>query len=138
MKCFECGEAGHFHDDCPKRKDTDGSIKTVHKAKTAAEENSSDSDTDNIEVFTASVNSVGPQQMGKWLVDSGASSHMTREKALLSEYQKFKISEKVGLGDGWTVDAIGVGNVCVKMKLKVGEPKKCVIYRVLYVPKFSL
>ena len=60
----------------------------------------------------------------QWLVDSGASSHMTREKALLFEYQKFKTLEKVGLGDGLAIDAIGVGIVHVKMKLKAGEPKE--------------
>ena len=74
-------------------------MKTVHKAKTAAEDNSSDSDTDNIEVLAASVSFVDTQQMGKWLIDSGILSHMTREKALLSEYQEFKITEKVGIGD---------------------------------------
>ena len=71
--------------------------------------------------------------MGKWLIDSGASSHMTREKELLFEYQEFKTPEKVGLGDSQAVEAIGVGNIHVKMKLNVGEPKKCVLYRVLYV-----
>ena len=65
MKCFECGQAGHFCCDCPKRKGTDGSMKTVHKAMTAAEDNSPDSDIDNIEVFIASVSSVDAQQMGK-------------------------------------------------------------------------
>ena len=95
----------------------------VHKAEPAVEDNSSGSDTDNIEVFTASVSFVDTQQMGKWLVDSSASSHMTREKALLFEYQEFKTPEKVGLGDGQTVDAIGVGNVHVKMKFKVSKPK---------------
>ena len=60
-KCFECGQAGHFCYDCPNRKGTDGSMKTVHKAKTAAEDNSSDSDADNIEVFTASVSFVDTQ-----------------------------------------------------------------------------
>ena len=100
MKCFECHQAGYSSRDFPKRKGTDGSIKTVHKAKTAAEFNSSDSDTDNIEVFTASVSFVDTQQMGKWLLDSSALSHMTREKALLSEYQEFKTPERVGLGDG--------------------------------------
>ena len=87
---------------------TDGSMKTVHKAKTAAEDNFSDSDTDNIEVFTASVSSVDTQQMGKWLVESGAASHMTREKAMLLEYQDIKTPEKVGLGDGRTVDVINM------------------------------
>ena len=62
---------------------------------------------------------------------------MPREKALLFEYKEFATTEKFGMGDGRSVDAIDVGNVHVKMKLKVGEPKKCVIYRVLYVPKLS-
>ena len=62
---------------------------------------------------------------------------MTREKAMLSEYQEFNTPEKVDLGDGQTVDAIGIGNIYVKMKLKMSEPKKCVIYRVLLVPKLA-
>ena len=72
--------------------------------------------------------------MGKWLVDSGALSHMTREKGLLSENKDFKIPVKVGLGDGQTVDTIGIGNLHVKMTFKVSEHKKSVIHRVLYVP----
>ena len=51
-------------------------------------------------MFTALVSFVKPQQMSKWLVDCGASSDMTREKALLCEYQEFKIPKKVGVGDG--------------------------------------
>ena len=53
--------------------------------------------------------------MGKWLVDSGASSHTTREKELLSDYREFEKPEKVALGDGGTVEAVGVGNVRVIM-----------------------
>ena len=35
------------------------------------------------------------------------------------------------------IDAIGVGNVQVNIKLMVGEPKRYVIYRVLYVPELA-
>ena len=46
-------------------------ISEQRKKQTAPEDNSSDLDTDSIEVFTASVSFVDTQQMGQWLVDSG-------------------------------------------------------------------
>ena len=75
--------------------------------------------------------------MERWLVDSGASSHMTNQREILTDYQEFKHPEKVRLGDGRTVDAVGVGNVCVNMQFKVSKPKRCVIYNVLFVPKLA-
>ena len=76
-------------------------------------------------------------RMGKWLVDSGVSSHMTLEKELLSDYREFKKPEKVALGDGRMVEAMGVGNVRVIMVFKVSEPKWSVLHRVSYVPKLA-
>ena len=42
-------------------------------------------------------------------MDSGASTHTTREKRLLLDYREFEKPEMVGLGDGKTVEAVGVG-----------------------------
>ncbi len=72
-----------------------------------------------------------------WLIDSGASIHMTKNMELLSDYQELEKSENVRLGDGRTVDAIGIGNVHIEMLFKVSEPKKSVMYKVLYVPQLS-
>ena len=77
----------------------------------------------------------GCPQMGKWLVDSGASSHMTRQKELLTDYLEFEMPEKVGLGDGRTVEAVGVGYV--NMLFKVSKPKQSVLHHVLYEPKLA-
>ena len=85
-------------------------------------------------VFAASED---PFQTEKWLVDSGASSHMTNERNLLVNYREFQTPEKVGLGDGRTVNAVGIGNVHVNMTFKVSKPKKAVMYNVLYVPKLA-
>ena len=71
-------------------------------------------------------------QIGRWLVDSGASGHMTYEKELLTDYKKFEKLEKVGLGDGRTVDAVGIGNVEI-MLFRLSDPRKCVIHDVLFV-----
>jgi len=79
----------------------------------------------------------GLPQVDKWLVDSGASSHMTCNKKAMTNFHEFKKPEKVGLGDGHTVDAIGVGNVYIRMQLGNGESKEFVIHRVLYVPNLA-
>ena len=46
-------------------------------------------------IFTASADL---PRMEKWLVDSGASSHMTHQKEFLLDYRQF--AEKVGVSDG--------------------------------------
>jgi len=79
-------------------------------------------------LFAASVGSAKFLKMGKCLVDSGASK-------ILTNYHEFEKSEKVGLGDGRTFDAVGLGNVYINMQLKECEPRECIIYKVLYVPK---
>ena len=65
-----------------------------------------------------------------WLIDSGASSDMTKEKHVLTNFQEFDEPENVALGDG-VVKAMGSG--CVPGT----ETKKAVLYNVLYVPKIT-
>ena len=70
-------------------------------------------------------------------MDSGASSHMTQDKELLSDYREFENPEKVGLGDGHVVNAVGIGKVRVNMLFKMSKSKESVIHEVLYVPKLT-
>ena len=147
-RCYTCGQPGHFRHECPKQREN-SSLGTDHKARTAeekhpksdiaedssdiAEDNSDSEISDTVEAFTASVGSA-TRPMDKWLVDSGASSHMTWERNILTNYREFVQKQKVSLGDGRTVDAVGVGDVHVNMQFKVSQPRKCVLYQVLYVP----
>jgi len=131
VRCFGCSGIGHFIRDCPRRKKTDNYMPT-YKAKTA-EENNSASDSDG--AFNTALHSEEATQMGTWLIDSGASAHMTHDRNLLLNYHEFEKHSKVGLGDGSTVEAVGVGNVCVRMVFTGIESKKAVLYDVLYVPK---
>jgi len=101
----------------------------------AAEEECSNLDSD--AAFGASVGSVTSPQQGQWLVDSEASSHMTPDKELLIDYHQFEKPELVGLGDGRTVEAVGIGTVYVNMIFKVSDPKRAVLSNVLYVPKLA-
>ena len=136
-----CGQLGHFRRDCPNRKEPNNPG-TDHKARTAevkcyksksVGENSDSEMMESVEAFTASVDSTC--QMDKWLVDSGASCHMTWERNILTNFRRFEQRQKVSLGDGRTVDAVGIGDVHVNMQFKVSQPRKCVIYQVLYVPE---
>jgi hypothetical protein len=54
---------------------------------------------------------------------------MTWDRNLLTDYQPFERPEKVGLGDGRTADAIGIGNVHLEMVFKVSEPNKSIMYK---------
>jgi hypothetical protein len=126
IKCYGCGEKGHKKPDCPNKKRT----KEEHKAKTA-EDNCPD------DAFTASVTSVTGKQTDQWIIDSGASRHMTKDAKWLRDYQKFEQPELVGLGDGRCVAAIGIGNAYLNMTFKVSAPKEIVMYNVLHVPDLA-
>ena len=52
--------------------------------------------------------------MNGWIIDSGASSHITSQE-YLSQYRQLETPEKVGLGDRRVVDAVGTGTVHLTM-----------------------
>ena len=70
-------------------------------------------------------------------MDSGASSHMTPKREYFSKYQVFSTPEKVALGDGRVVEAVGVGTVWLTMLFKVSNSKNTVMHDVLHVQKLS-
>eukprot|EP00731_Ephydatia_muelleri_P036346 Em0239g7a len=53
-----------------------------------------------------------------WIVDSGASSHMTQTQEFMVNYEEFGTPQKVCLGDGRTLEAFGKGKVIVTMVFK--------------------
>ena len=62
---------------------------------------------------------------------------MTNNKEVVVDYQELEKTENVGLGDGHSVQVVGVGMVYLKIKFRVSKSKRCVRYRVLYVPKLA-
>ena len=74
-----------------------------------------------------------------WIIDSGASQHMTANRDLLVNYCEFPEPELVALGDGRSVSAYGYGQVNITMILgnKEKDQQKSILTKVLYVPKLA-
>ena len=135
--CFACGDVGHIQRYCPRKR-------KWHKAKIAKSEESrqGNSIVDREDVYAAAfMASVGNVESADreypWLIDSRASSHMTKERHVLSNLQEFEEPENVALGDGRVVKALGYGRVQMNMLFPGTEAKKAVLYDVLYVPKLT-
>ena len=62
---------------------------------------------------------------------------MTPKKEYYASYEMFNKPEKMHLRDGRVVEAVGVGDIRLKMVFKVSHPKPATVYAVLYVPKLA-
>ena len=62
---------------------------------------------------------------------------MTHQKEFLLDYPEFATPEKVGVGDGRVVEALGIGNVRLNMRFKVSESKRATLHNVMCVPKLA-
>lgn len=128
LQCHHCGKNGHFRYECPERKKFG-----AHNAKAAEEEIASNADADD-EMYLFRASTMHPKFACEWLVDSGASCHMTRDRDAITNYQRFQKPEKVSLGDGHALDAVGKGRVTLSMLLRDGESKEEILMDVLHVP----
>ena len=138
LTCFGCGDVGHIQRYCPRQR-------KWHKAKIAESKKSrqENSDVDGEDVYAAAFMAFAgnvksaDKECYPWLIDSGASSHMTKEKHVLINFQEFEDPENVALGDGRVVKALGSGRVQMNMLFPGTEAKKAVLHDVLYVPKLT-
>ncbi len=69
----------------------------------------------------------------KWIMDSGATKHMTPHRAAFDTYKVIP-TRNVHIGDDNIVEAIGMGSILVEVMVKV-QTKKIRIKDVFHVPK---
>jgi hypothetical protein len=69
----------------------------------------------------------------KWIMDSGATKHMTPHRATFDMYEVIP-TRNVHMGDDTIVEAIGMGSILVEVMVK-GRTKRIRIKDVLHVPK---
>lgn len=131
--CYGCGQVGHFHRNCPisPYQGPSKEKKTTHFARPTVHDEVADDDC----AFTLTKCVDG--RSSRWLIDSGATSHMTWDKSVLRDYHQFDKPQRVGLGDGRPVNAEGYGSVKLITCLDNGTSGSTQMSRVLYVPDLT-
>jgi len=117
--CHRCGELGHFIKECPLNRDS----RNVTNGKNKAYDNRQ-----YLPMFSFWDGHNGQQ----WVIDSGASTHVCRNRSLFSQIN-LKEETTVVVANGQSVKSKGIGTVIVM--LKKGVP--ITLDNVLWVPEFN-
>ena len=125
--CHKCGKQGHWIAECPSRIQEVAGRQRFQRANIAQEEELGD--------YLFSVGGDKTKSSNMWLVDSGATQHMTSLKRFMRNYKDFGPVD-VHLADDGVVQAIGKGDIVMSMKTHRGV-KKGVLTDVWHIPKLS-
>ncbi|GMG39212.1 unnamed protein product [Aspergillus oryzae] len=128
--CHYCGEQGHWIAKCPVRIRENAERQRPQRASVARDED----ELGNF-LFLVGGESKTTKSSDKWLVDSGATQHMTYSKEYMQNYKKMSPVD-VHLADDGVVQAVGSGDIVMSMKTPQGS-KKGVLTNVWHIPKLS-
>ncbi|KAG6614416.1 Copia proteinlike [Phytophthora cinnamomi] len=128
--CHYCGEQGHWIAKCPVRIRENAERQRPQRANVAQSEDDSGDF-----LFSVGGGSNTTKSNEVWLVDSGATQHMTSSKKFARSYKKISPVD-VHLADDGVVQAIGRGDIVMKMQTPRGV-KKGVLTNVWHIPKLS-
>jgi transposase InsO family protein len=123
--CNGCKQKGHIRVNCPYDKLSISQLETMLKNKRGNKANAAG----NGQNYTSCV--IESTDLHDWVIDSGATAHMTPKKSLFSEINSSHRS-KVTVADGKQIEAKGIGTVQIKLHTNEGV-KVLLLKNVLFV-----
>ncbi|KAG4035915.1 hypothetical protein PC123_g28283 [Phytophthora cactorum] len=115
--CHYCGEHGHWIAKCPVRIRENAERQRPQRANVAQSEDDSGDF-----LFSVGSNKDVSKSSGMWLVDSGATQHMTYSKEYMKNFKKITPVD-VHLADDGVVQALGTGDIVMSMRTPRGMKK---------------
>ena len=126
FKCHECGKTGHLKKNC---------FQYLRKIENKANVVNNNPDPEIVLSADIDVNMCNINET--WIIDSGASQHMTNNNKLFSKFVDLNHSIKVEIGDGRSLNASAIGNIDLKLAQANGGFIKCTLKNVLLVPELA-
>lgn len=115
-RCYKCGSTDHI-------------VKYCNKKETR--KSNGESSDGSVHAFTGSTDQGGVGN--HWLIDSGASEHMTSRREWFTAYRSFLEPLKIYVGNGEKVLAVGQGNIQIETRTD-NQWSQGVMYDVLHTP----
>ncbi len=146
-QCLKCGNWGHMARDCRSGRGVERAAPAEDRLIVAdVDDNQITYSSDRVAATTPSnlatsatdEDALVTTRAKQWIVDSGASSHMTAYKSAIDNFREFKQPRHVRLGDGRVLPAVGSGNVHLNL-MTTEDPRwpDITLADVLYVPALS-
>ncbi|CAG9110681.1 unnamed protein product [Plutella xylostella] len=146
IKCYKCNKLGHYQSECNQNQSSGSGhykrpVKKCYYCKKLGHTKSECYFKKNREEDSKSnafmvMNSNKQVLQFKWLVDSGASQHMCRDRNLFTTFQQTLDNKTVIVGNGEEISALGCGQVAVQVYDGCGWVKTT-IDNVLFVPELK-
>ena len=143
-RCHFCKKFGHIQRNCRERERSQQSgasekhiKKPQHKAHSAETRQRVESDEAGLVVNHVLSADGKPRLTGRWIIDSGATSHTCNDRDLFIGLYPLKSPLEVLLGDGHKLTATAYGTVKLLMKSGQRSSRKCILHDVLYIPELS-